>query len=109
EEIQLELAAVLGMDETKRMFSEKKKLQSAMRRLMPIGLATGIIVTTNHRNWRYLIQLRTDRAAEEEMRLVFHLIATDLDLNFHTIYQDMDKERVTQGLPPEYTFEFGRV
>ena len=74
-----------------------------------IGLSTGIIVTTNHRNWRHLIQLRTDRAAEEEIRLVFALIADDLSENFPVIYQDMKKEVVTQGLPPEFTFEFGRV
>lgn len=103
ERVQRQLVAALGMDEVKRSFSDKKKLQSAMRRLMPIGMATGIIVTTNHRNWRHLIAMRTAKGAEEEIRVVFRLIAEDLRSRHPALYQDMVKD------DGEYSFEHGRV
>ncbi len=103
EEVQRMLVSILGMDGTKILFSEKKQLQSAMRRLMPIGLSTGIIVTTNHRNWRHLIDLRTSQGAEEEIRYVFGLIADTLIKHYPSIYQDMTLEDGTA------TFVHGRV
>lgn len=90
ENVQKQLVEVLGMDEMKRTFSDKKKLQSAMRRLMPIGMATGIIVTTNHRNWRHLIAMRTAEGAEEEIRIVFLTIARDLRNRYPALYQDLE-------------------
>ncbi len=99
--IQKQLVSILGMDQVKRAFGDKKKLQSAMRRLMPIGMATGIIMTTNHRNWRHLIGLRTVEGAEEEIRLVFKLIADDLKKRNPAIYQDMNSTT--------YCFDHGRV
>ena len=83
------LAEVLDMDTIERTFSDKKKLQSALRRLMPIGMATGIIVTANHRNWRHLIQLRTAEGAEEEIRFVFRKVAEIMADRYPAIYQDM--------------------
>ena len=102
--IQKHLVEVLGMDQVTRAFGDKKKLQSAMRRLMPIGMATGIIITTNHRNWRHLIAMRTAQGAEEEIRLVFSLIADDLAVSYPALYQDM---RISKD--GEYSFEYGRV
>lgn len=103
EGIQRQLVAILGMDQVTRHFGDKKKLQSAMRRLMPIGMATGIIVTTNHRNWRHLVAMRTAKGAEEEIRLVFKLIADDLLSRYPALYQDMTENG------GEYSFEHGRV
>jgi len=105
EEVQKELTLLLGMDEIRRAFSEKKKLQSAMRRLLPMGMATGIIVTANHRNWRHMIQLRTSPAAEEEIRYVFLLIAEDLKAKHPNLYQDL----VIDYSSGECTFEHGRI
>ncbi len=104
EDTQRALVEALGMDEVTRTFGDKKKLQSAMRRLMPIGLATGIIVTTNHRNWRHLIALRTAKGAEEELRLAFSHVATELLWRYPAIYQDMKKNE-----DEEFVFDFGRV
>ena len=103
EGIQRQLVAILGMDQVTREFGDKKKLQSAMRRLMPIGMATGIIVTTNHRNWRHLVAMRTVKSAEEEIRVVFKLIAEDLLSRYPALYQDMAED------DGEYSFEHGRV
>ncbi len=103
EEIQRQLVGILGMDQVKHVFADKKKLQSAMRRLMPIGMATGIIITTNHRNWRHLIAMRTAKGAEEEIRKVFGLIADDLWERRPAIYQDMEWD---DGV---YSFGHGRI
>jgi len=89
EDVQQDLIDVLGMDQLKKTFSEKKKLQSAMRRLLPMGMQTGIIVTANHRSWRHMIAMRTAAGAEEEIQKVFNLIAKDLRERYPAIYQDM--------------------
>lgn len=98
------LVEVLDMDTIERTFSDKKKLQSALRRLMPIGMATGIIVTANHRNWRHLIQLRTAKGAEEEIRFVFLKVAEIMADRYSAIYQDMWLN--DEG---EVCFKYGRV
>ncbi len=56
-------------------FSEKKHKTSFMRRFAPEGLATGLIWTANVRTLRHVIAMRTAPGAEEEIRLVFGLIA----------------------------------
>lgn len=107
EKVQRHLVTILGMDGTSKLFGDKKLLQSAMRRLMPIGMTTAIIVTTNHRNWRHLVQMRTAPGAEEEIRKVFFMIAEDLLQRYPAIYQDMRFNR----RPSLYavTFDYGRA
>jgi thymidylate synthase (FAD) len=56
-------------------FKEKKRVTSFMRRFAPSGHATDVIWTANIRALRHIIELRTDPAAEEEIRLVFGKIA----------------------------------
>ena len=104
EAFQRVLIRICGMDEEGLPFGIKKLLQSANRRLMPIGMSTGIIVTSNHRNWRHLIEMRTAAFAEEEIRIVFLKIAEDLHSMFPNIYQDM-----VIGFDSAVTFEHGRV
>jgi len=84
---QLELANELNLDGLEG-FNIKKKFTSAMRRLAPIGLATAIIVTANVRNWRFMIQQRTDASAEEEIRIVFAKVFEDLVARYPNFYQD---------------------
>lgn len=71
---QLGLAEMFGIDEMKS-FSQKKKLTSAFRRLAPIGLATAIGWSANIRTLRHVIEMRTSRHAEVEIRLVFDEVA----------------------------------
>lgn len=106
EEVQKQLAADLDLDN--QPFNQKKKLTSAMRRLAPIGLATSIIVTTNHRNWRHMIAMRTSEHAEEEIRLIMAEIAQILQMRYPNIYQDMKISKTVDGVH-EYAFEHGRV
>ena len=104
EAFQRVLIRICGMDKEGLAFGIKKLIQSANRRLMPIGMSTGIIVTSNHRNWRHLIEMRTAAFSEEEIRIVFLQIAKDLQSMFPAIYQDM-----VIGDDNAVTFEHGRV
>lgn len=86
EEIQKKLAEMLKLDSLP--FEQKKKLTSAMRRLAPDGITTLIVMTTNHRNWRWLIEMRTSPFAEEEIRKVFMQIYRDIKGRYPNIYFD---------------------
>ena len=55
-------------------FDRKKKLTSAFRRILPDGIANEIGFSLNIRSLRHIIQLRTDRHAEWEIRFVFNKI-----------------------------------
>jgi thymidylate synthase (FAD) len=105
EQAQRELAAILELD--KGSLADKKKLTSSMRRLAPIGLATNIIATANHRNWRWLIQLRTSRYAEEEIRKVFAEVYRQQSVYYPAIYQDALVE-VVDGIA-EVSFQNAKV
>jgi thymidylate synthase (FAD) len=74
-EVQREGASALGIDADGVPFHLKKEVTSALRRLAPIGLSTDIVWTANIRTLRHVIEMRTDPGAEEELRLVFDLIA----------------------------------
>lgn len=83
-----ELSEALGLNSQKLPFKLKKDLTSALRRFIPGGVTTDIIVTANHRTWRYLIEVRTAFGAEEEIRSVFGMIFDHLWDRYPTIYQD---------------------
>ena len=87
EEFQRWLAAHYEIESTKD-FGRKKRLTSAFRRFAPIGLATGIVLTTNMRSLRWLIEQRTDPAAEVEIRLVFNQVARIAIKRWALIFQD---------------------
>jgi thymidylate synthase (FAD) len=75
EELQLSTADALGIEDQGVPFAVKKEVTSALRRLAPIGLSTDIVWSANARTLRHVIEMRTAPSAEEEMRLVFDLIA----------------------------------
>ncbi len=66
---------------------DKKKLTSYLRRNLPNGQANEIGVTLNIRSLRHLVQMRTGRHAEWEIRLVFgqihELVKKKFPLLFH--------------------------
>ena len=74
EEFQISAAEQFGLDEQGVNFHTKKEITSALRRLAPEGMSTMIIWTANIRTLRHVIQARTDRGAEEELRIVFNKI-----------------------------------
>jgi len=87
--------------------SLKKALTSAFRRLLGNGQTTNIIATYNHRALRQIIEMRTSRHAEEEIRLVFAEVFDLVCDRYPAIYADAKWELV-DGYP-EVTFEHGRV
>lgn len=63
------------LDDANIPFSEKKRVTSALRRLAPLGLSTSLLWTANIRTLRHVISMRTEKSAEEEIRLVFREVA----------------------------------
>lgn len=89
-------------------FETKKKLTSAFRRVAPIGLATGIGLSFNLRSLRWIIEQRTDEPAEEEMRMVFGLIAEDAMRRWPKLFQDFEKIDTGDGLF-KYVPKFSKI
>lgn len=82
-----------------KSFELKKALTSAFRRVAPIGLATSILVTANHRAWRHMFELRTGKGVEEEMVEVIGVLGSKFKVRYPNFYQDMkwnDSERKWQ-------------
>lgn len=73
EEIYNELLELWEVD--KLPFSEKKKITSLLRRIVPLGVSTGGVWTWNIRAMRHIIEVRTSPAAEEEIAFLFNKIA----------------------------------
>jgi thymidylate synthase (FAD) len=91
EEFQVSAAAELGIDEDGVPFHVKKEVTSALRRLAPIGLSTDIVWTANARTLRHVIEMRTAEGAEEELRLVFDMIARVMQSEAPGLFQDFSR------------------
>lgn len=77
-----QLSELVGIDNDNVSFNEKKQLTSALRRVLPNGMANAIGVTLNLRSLRHIIEMRTNRAAEWEIRLLFNKVADTINKNF---------------------------
>lgn len=75
----------------------KKRLTSALRRILPDGMATHMIWTANHRTLRWVIEMRTDPSAEVEIRMVFDQIARICTRDYPELYQDFTFEELSDG------------
>lgn len=75
QEVYAELLAIWDMEEGSHNFDYKKKVTSCLRRIIPLGVATGGVWTGNIRALRHVIAMRTSAAAEEEIFHVFSRIA----------------------------------
>src|SRR4051794_6684187 len=91
EDFQVTAAAELGIDEEGVPFHVKKEVTSALRRLAPIGLSTDIVWTANVRTLRHVIEMRTAAGAEEELRLVFDLIARIARAEAPNLFADFNR------------------
>lgn len=86
EDAALDIAQMLDVDT--KPFGVKKRITSAIRRLIGNGQSNHIVVTANHRTWRHMIAMRTDPSAEEEIRVVFADISRQLRTEYPEIYAD---------------------
>lgn len=82
-------------------FEKRKKITSAIRRIAPNGQSNEIGMSCNIRALRQVVQVRTARHAETEIRnifaQVFHVTAAKFPLMFHRA-----KTRIYDGLPEVY-------
>jgi len=98
-----ELEGSYGWD--KMNFDVKKRITSALRRIMPDGMATSIVWSANHRTIRHVIAMRTAEPAEVEIRFVFDKVARMMKERFPLIYQDFEYTELddkTRSWHPKY-------
>lgn len=69
-------------------FDEKKAWTSALRRMLPDGIATNIVWSANHRTLRWVLEMRTSPGAEVEMRYVFDKLGQNLQRDYPLLYAD---------------------
>jgi thymidylate synthase (FAD) len=70
------------------------------RQILPIGLATEIVVTANFREWRHILELRCGRAAHWEIRSVMCKLLDQLKQVIPGIFFDFEKgEECKNGFP----------
>lgn len=98
ERLQLEFAELFELDSEGMPFHRKKVITSAMRRIAPLGLATTIGRSANPRTIRWLLEMRTDPSAEEEIRLVFGKVGEIVCARYPNLFGDFEVEEV-DGLP----------
>jgi len=88
-------------------FHLKKQLTSAFRRIVGNGVANNIAASYNHRALRHIIAARTNRGAEEEIRLLFNMVADQVQERYPAVYADMSRVMVDDHF--EVTFENEKV
>lgn len=86
------IMSIWDMDEGDKDFHYKKKVTSAARRVIGMGVATGGVWTGNIRALRHVLALRTDPAAEEEIAHVFRLIAADVIKREPLLFGDFERK-----------------
>ncbi len=87
EAAQQKLSNIFEIDQLKD-FEQKKRLTSAFRRIAPLGLATGIVVTFNFRSLRWLLEQRSSIQAEEEMQCVIDQFCHKVVNRYPYVFQD---------------------
>lgn len=98
EGLQIKLAELFKLDDPGTPFHYKKIVTSAMRRIAPIGLATTIGWSANPRTIRWVLEMRTDPSAEEEMRLVFGKLGKIVLERYPNLFGDF-KTEIKDGYP----------
>lgn len=81
----------IGLNEEKS-FDKKKKMTSALRRLMPNGQSNELGFSVNLRALRHMIELRTSRHAEWEIRYVFNQVSNLVNLKYPAIFSDVERK-----------------
>jgi len=75
----------------------KKRLTSALRRILFDGIATNVVWTANFRTLRWVIEMRTDPSAEVEIRLVFDQVAQICKKDYPLLFQDFERKELPDG------------
>jgi thymidylate synthase (FAD) len=107
EEWYVEQVDALGLNDPTLPFDRKKKLTSALRRMMPNGQANEIGFGVNLRTLRNTLVARTSGYAEWEIRLVFNQIAVLVEGKYPALFHDVKRERI-EGLD-QITFSTNKL
>lgn len=99
EEFQVTAAEQMGLDEDGVPFHVKKEVTSALRRLAPIGLSTGMLWSANLRTLRYCVEARTAEGAEEEIRTVFNTVGKIMKRECPLAFQDIEPNSKGAWIP----------
>ena len=83
----------IGINDEKK-FDIKKKITSALRRWLPNGQANEIGFSCNFRALRHIIQMRTSRHAEWEIRYVFNQLYEMVAEEYPAVFHDAMIEEV---------------
>jgi thymidylate synthase (FAD) len=92
----------MGLNKEGLPFSTKKKMTSALRRLLPNGQANEMGFSCNLRTLRNTLVMRTSEHAEWEIRLVFNQIADLVKAKYPALFADASTEEIDGLL--KYTF-----
>ena len=88
------ISDILEIDGGKINFDVKKKLTSFIRRISPDGQATDLGWSTNMRTIRHVLESRTNRHAEWEMRYVFGKIGNIVMERYPALFVDYNTELI---------------
>lgn len=80
-------------------FHQKKIITSLLRRIIPMGVATGGIWTLNLRALRHILALRTDPSAEEEIAYVFSMIGKTMIEENCKVFGDFEQTQEGAWVP----------
>lgn len=109
EEFQRDAAEAFGLDDEGVPFHYKKEVTSALRRLAPLGLSTGIVWSANVRTIRHVIENRTAAGAEEEIRLVFDKVARIMQSRYPLLFGDYVQEFIDDSPIPVWSTDWSKV
>lgn len=96
----LQLAGSLIQDDMG--FDEKKAWTSALRRILPDGMATTVVWSANHRTLRWVLEMRTSPGAEAEMRYLFDKVGQILQHDYPILYQDFQRTPHKDGVGAQW-------
>ncbi len=103
EEIERQYLAMAEMHIRQEMsFDAKKAWTSALRRMLPDGIATNIVWTANHRTLRWVLEMRTAPGAEVEMRYVFNQVGKILKRDHPLLYGDFETKPHEDGVGAQW-------
>jgi len=95
-------------DWDKMTFEQKKRVTSALRRILPDGIATNLIWTANHRTIRWVIEMRTHPSAEVEIRMIFGKVAEICIRDYPLLYADFTAKQLADGTA-QYIPKYSKV
>lgn len=104
------LLRLKGLRQAMTSFDKKKRMTSAERRIVPMGVSTGMVWTANFRALRWVLEQRTNPAAEWEIRRLFNAVGDICLSSWPLVFQDF-KKVPCEDYPDLFSFvpEFSKV